>query len=160
MAGMSQRWALWIVVLALGVAAALAGAAFAADPVDGKAVFEKRADTMKQMGKPFYLTIGRAVKAGKAPDSDIAGAAKTVAGLAQNLTPDLFAPGSAVGATKMKPEIFADPARIAALTAQARDAVAALATAAAGSDKDALAAAYHTAAEACASCHKAFRNED
>ncbi|HUA54391.1 MAG TPA: cytochrome c [Candidatus Sulfotelmatobacter sp.] len=157
---MSRRWNLWIIVLALGAAGALAGAAFAADTADGQAVFAKRADTMKQMGKPFYLTIGRAVRAGKPPDPDIADAAKTVAGLAQNLTPALFAPGSAVGATKMKPEIFQDPARVAGLTDQARAAVAKLEAAAEGGDKDALAAAYHAAADACAACHKAFRNED
>ena len=152
---MARRWNLWIV--ALGLLASVAAAAWAAD---GQAVFEQRESTMKQMGKPFYLTIGRAVKAGKPPDADIAGAAKTVADLAQRLTPDLFAPGSAVGATKMKPEIFQDPARVATLTREARTAAGALATAAAGNDKDALAAAYRGAAEACASCHKAFRNED
>ena len=140
-------------LLALGIAAgALAE--------DGKAVFEKRESTMKQMGKPFYLTLGRAVKAGKAPDPEIVGAAETVAGLAKNLEPALFAPGSDVGGTKMKPAIFKEPDKVAALSAAARDAVARLTAAAQSGDKEALATAYRAAAEACASCHKAYRAED
>ncbi len=142
------------VLLALGIAA---GAA-AAD--DGKAVFEKRETTMKQMGKPFYLTLGRAVKAGKAPDPEIVGAAETVAGLAKNLEPALFAPGSDVGGTKMKPVIFKEPDKVATLSSEAREAITRLTAAAHSGDKEALATAYRAAAEACASCHKAYRNED
>jgi cytochrome c556 len=142
-----------LIALALIVAAT-------AQAADGQAVFEKRADTMKQMGKPFYLSIGRVVKGTQPLGPDTVSAAETVAGLAKGLEPALFAPGSAVGATKMKPEIFTEPERVAALTAQVREAVAKLVPAAQSGDKAALAAAYGAANEACLACHKAFRLED
>jgi cytochrome c556 len=131
-----------------------------AQAADGQAVFEKRVDTMKQMGQPFYLSIGRAAKGTQPLGPDTVSAAETVTTLANTLGPALFAPGSNVGATKMKPEIFQEPERVAALTAQVRAAVAKLVPAAQSGDQAALAAAWRAANEACATCHKAFRLED
>src|SRR5215472_15071990 len=75
--------------------------------VDGKAVFARRQDTMKRMGRPLYLGIGRVVK-GTAPyGSDTVTAAETVASLASTLDRTLFAPGSNVADSKIKPAIFA-----------------------------------------------------
>jgi cytochrome c556 len=52
----------WARVMAVGAGALLAAATQAARPEDGKAAFERREDTMKHMGRPFYLGIGRVVK--------------------------------------------------------------------------------------------------
>jgi cytochrome c556 len=147
-----------IIVLGACLAAALLGGAAAA--ADGKAVFEKRTDTMKQLGKPFYLTLGRAARGSQPLGPDTVAAAQTVAALAATLQPDLFAPGSDVGGSKIKPEIFTQPERVAALIAEVRQAVMPLVPAAQSGDQAALAAAFGTASQACAACHKAFRTEE
>jgi cytochrome c556 len=139
--------------LALAVIAAAAAA-------DGQAVFEKRADTMKQLGKPFYLTLGRAAKGSQPIGPDTVAAAETVTALAKQLQPDLFAPGSDVGGSKIKPEIFTQPERVAALIDDVHKAVAPLVAAAQSGDKAQLSAAFAAAAQACAACHKSFRTED
>jgi len=143
-----------------GLCLALALIAVTAAAADGQAVFEKRADAMKQLGKPFYLTIGRAAKGSQPLGPDTVAAAETVAALAKTLQPDLFAPGSDVGGSKIKPEIFQQPERVVALTDAVRTAVAQLVPAAQSGDRAALSAAFGVASQACAACHKAFRTED
>jgi cytochrome c556 len=140
--------------------ALLAGLAAGAAALDGQAVYEKREDTMKQLGKPFYLTIGRAAKGSQPMGPDTIAAAETVMGLTQALQPELFAPGSNVGGSKIKPEIFKEPERVVALTAEVRAAVAKLVPAARSGNKATLATAFAAASQACAGCHKAFRIED
>jgi len=76
-------------------------------PEDGKAAFERREDTMKHMGRPLYLGIGRVVKGTAAYGPDTVTAAETVAALAATLNRNLFPPGSNVAESKIKPEIFA-----------------------------------------------------
>jgi cytochrome c556 len=132
----------------------------AAAAADGTAVFEKRTDTMKQLGKPFYLTLGRAAKGSQPIGPETVAAAETVTALAKALQPDLFAPGSDVGGSKIKPEIFTQPERVVALTDAVRAAVAELVPAAQSGDKAKLSAAFAAASQACAACHKAFRTED
>jgi len=143
-----------------GLCLALALSATTGAVADGKAVFEKRIDTMKQLGKPFYLTLGRAAKGSQPLGPDIVAAAETVAALAKTLQPDLFAPGSDVGGSKIKAEIFQQPERVVALTDAARAAAAQLVPAAQSGDQAALRAAFATASQACAACHKAFRTDD
>src|SRR5215472_15029880 len=70
--------------------------------VDGKAVFARRQDTMKRMGRPLYLGIGRVVKGTSPYGSDTVTAAETVASLASTLDRTLFAPGSNVARSKIK----------------------------------------------------------
>ena len=48
--------------VAAGIGALLMIAAYGASLEDGKAVFERREDTMKHMGRPLFLGIGRVVK--------------------------------------------------------------------------------------------------
>ena len=67
-----------------------------ASPEVGKAAFERREDTMKRMGRPFYLVVGRVVKGTAAYGPDTVTAAETVAALASTLDKTLFPPGSAV----------------------------------------------------------------
>jgi cytochrome c556 len=57
---------------------------------DGKAAFERREDTMKHMGRPFYLGIGHVVKGTAAYGPDTVTAAETVASLASTLDRTLF----------------------------------------------------------------------
>ena len=92
----------WARVMAVGAGALLAAATQAA-PEDGKAAFERREDTMKHMGRPFYLGIGRVVKGTTAYGPDTVTAAETVATLASTLDKTLFPPGSDVAESKIKP---------------------------------------------------------
>ena len=86
-----------------GISAVLIIAAHGASLEDGKAVFARREDTMKHMGPPLFLGIGRVVK-GTGPDT--VAAAETVASLAGTLDRSLFLPGSDVAESKIKPAIF------------------------------------------------------
>src|SRR6516162_1290440 len=112
-----------VVIAVIGLVSATAALpAETAD--DGTAVFARRQDTMKRMGRPLYLGIGRVVK-GKAPyGPDTVTAAETVAALASTLDPNLFARGSNVAESRMKPKIFADGARVEQLIAAVQSAVA------------------------------------
>src|SRR3954453_21245567 len=65
--------------VAAGVSAVLMIAAHGTSLEDGKAVFERREDTMKHMGRPLFLGIGRVVKGTAAYGPDTVTAAETVA---------------------------------------------------------------------------------
>ena len=149
----------WAQALAAGAGALLA-AAQAAPPEDGKAAFERREDKMKHMGRPFYLGIGRVVKGTAAYGADTVTAAETVAALASTLDRTLFAPGSDVAESKIKPEIFAANDRIDQLIAAVQTATAKLVPAVKSGDKAAIALAYTAAANACNACHTEFRKEE
>ena len=143
-------------ISALSAAAAEQGASFD----DGTATFERRQDTMKHLGRPLYLGIGRVVK-GKAPyGPDTVSAAETIAALAGTLDRTLFAPGSNVADSKMKSEIFADGAHVEQLIAAVQSAAGKLVPAIRTGDQAAIAAAYNAVADACNACHKEFRKEE
>jgi len=63
---------------------------------DGAAAFAKRQDTMKRMGRSFFLSIGRVVKGKAAYGPDTVKAAETVASLVNTLdwTSSFLAPMS------------------------------------------------------------------
>jgi cytochrome c556 len=128
--------------------------------VDGPAAFEKRQDTMKHMGRPLYLGIGRVVKGTAAYGPDTVKAAETVASLAATLDWALFPPGSNVAESKIKPEIFSAEDRVERLIAAVKVATAQLVPAVQSGDKAAIAAAYTTVNDACNACHKEFRKEE
>src|SRR5712672_3316981 len=88
------------------ISALLMTAVYGASIEDGKAVLERREDTMKHMGRPLYLGIGRVVKGTAAYGPDTVTAAETVASLASTLDRTLFLPGSEVAESKIKPAIF------------------------------------------------------
>ena len=148
-----------VVIAALGALSATAALpAETAD--DGTAVFARRQDTMKRMGRPLYLGVGRVVK-GKAPyGPDTVTAAETVASLASTLDQSLFAPGSNVTESKMKAEIFADGAHIEQLIASVQMATGELVPAVKTGDKAPITAAYTAVADACNACHSKFRKEE
>src|ERR1700749_2488953 len=92
--------------VAAGVGALLMIAAHSASLEDGKAVFARREDTMKHMGRPLFLGIGRVVKGTAAYGPDTVTAAETVASLAGTLDRSLFLPGSDVAGGQIKPALF------------------------------------------------------
>jgi cytochrome c556 len=127
---------------------------------DGKAAFERRVDTMKRMGRPLFLGIGRVVKGTAAYGPDTITAAETVAALAATLDRRLFPPGSNVAESRIKPEIFAADEHVDQLIAAVRAATANLVPAAKTADKAAISSAYTAAADACNACHNEFRKEE
>jgi cytochrome c556 len=146
--------------MAAGASVLLAVLVYAASPEDGKAAFQKREDTMKHMGRPLYLGIGRVVKGTAAYGPDTVTAAETVASLASTLDRSLFPSGSDVDGSKIKPAIFAAGDHIDQLIAAVQTATAQLVPAVKTGDKAAIAAAYTAAANACNACHTEFRKEE
>lgn len=141
-------------VLAAVLLAAPAGA-IAAD--DAKTAFDHRVDTMKQMGRALYTSIGKVVRGKAELDQKAVTAAETLVSLAPTIV-DLFPAGSDVADSKMKPEITSAGPRVAELVAGVRKAADGLLAAAKSGDKDALAAAYKAQDDACEACHRDFRN--
>jgi cytochrome c556 len=153
-----QKWRRVVVVVA-GVSALSASALDAASE-DGKAAFERREDTMKHMGRPLYLGIGRVVKGTAAYGPDTVTAAETVASLASTLDRSLFTPGSDVAESRIKPEIFTAPDRVDQLIAVVKSATVQLVPAVRTGDKAIITAAYDAVADACNACHTNFRKEE
>jgi cytochrome c556 len=154
-----QRWR-GVLVLIAGITALSAASVDGASPEDGKAAFERREDTMKRMGRPFYLGIGRVVKGTAAYGPDTVTAAETVASLASTLDRTLFPPGSDVAESKIKPEIFAAMDHLDQLIAAVQIATGKLVPAVKTGDKAAITVAYTAVADACNACHKEFRKEE
>jgi len=155
-----QGWRRVLVVVAAIGSVSTTAAVLGAPVEDGKAAFARREDTMKRMGRPLYLGIGRVVK-GTAPyGSDTVTAAETVASLASTLDRTLFAPGSNVARGKIKPAIFAAGDQVDQLIAAVQTATSRLVPAVKSGDKAAIAAAYTAAADACNACHTKFREEE
>jgi cytochrome c556 len=139
---------------------ALLALAFGVSAEDGKAGFEKRQDTMKRMGRPFYLGIGRVVKGTAAYSPDTVTAAETVASLASTLDWTLFPRGSDVAESKIKPEIFSAKEKVDQLIVTVKTATAQLVPAVKTGDKAAIGTAYAAVNDACNACHKEFRKEE
>ena len=154
-----QMWRRIFVATAV-IRALLAGAVGSASLDNGKTAFEHREDTMKHMGRPLYLGIGRVVKGTAAYGPDTVTAAETVAALAATLDRSLFPPGSDVNGSKIKPEIFAACDHVDQLIAAVQTATANLVPAVKTGDKAAITAAYAAVADACNACHKEFRKEE
>jgi cytochrome c556 len=153
-----QRWL--GVLVAAGISTLSVGTVFGTSPEDGKAAFERREDTMKRMGRPLYLGIGRVVKGTVAYGPETVVAAETVAALASTLDRTLFPPGSDVAGSRIKPEIFTAADRVDQLIAAVQSATVQLVPAVKTGDKAAITAAYDTVADACNACHAKFRKEE
>lgn len=123
---------------------------------DGKAAFEHRVDTMKRMGHALYVTIGRVVRGKDELGPQTADAAETIVSLSATID-GLFPPGSDVGNSRVKPEIFAAAPRVKDLAAGVQGAAAQLAAAAKARDEAGLAANAKALNEACETCHNQFR---
>src|SRR5215831_3672310 len=131
-----------------------------APPDDGKAAFERREDTMKHMGRPLFLMIGRVVKGTAAYGPDTVTAAETVASLANTLDWTLFPRGSDVADSKIKPEIFIARDQVDQLIVEVKKVAAQLVPAVKTGDKSTITTAYTALYEACNACHKEFRKEE
>src|SRR5215472_13711120 len=101
-----QGWCRVLIVVA-AIGSLSTTAAVLESSADGKAVFARREETMKRMGRPLYLGIGRVVKGTTPYGPDTVTAAETVSSLASALDRTLFPPSSNVAESKMRPEIFA-----------------------------------------------------
>ncbi len=158
-----QNWQ-QVLPVAAAVSALLAVAVpvvvYAASTVDDQAAFERRENTMKHMGRPLYLGIGRVVKGTAAYGPDTVAAAETVASLAGTLDRSLFPPGSDVDGSRIKPEIFSANDHVDQLIAAVQSATAQLVPAVRTGDKIAITAAYNAVADACNACHSEFRKEE
>ena len=154
-----QTWARFLLFSA-GAGTLLTVAVYAASPVDGQAAFQRREDTMKRMGRPFYVGIGRVVKGTAAYGPDTITAAETVASLANTLDRTLFPPGSDVAESKIKPEIFFANDHVDQLIAAVKTATAQLVPVVESGDKAAITAAYTVVNNACNGCHTEFRKEE
>jgi cytochrome c556 len=154
-----RRWGRVLPVMA-GISALLIIAVHGASLEDGKAAFDHREDTMKRMGRPFYLGIGRVVKGTAAYGPDTVAAAETVASLANTLDRTLFPPGSDVAESKIKSAIFTAGDHVDQLIAAVQTATVQLVPAVKTGDKATIAAAYTVVANACNACHKEFRKEE
>ena len=155
-----QGWCRVLIVVAAIGSLSITAAVLGESSADGKAVFARREDTMKRMGRPLYLNIGRVVKGTTPYGPDTATAAETVASLASTLDRTLFAPGSNVADSKIKPAIFAAGDQVDQLIAAVQTATSRLVPAVKSGDKAAIAAAYTAAADACNACHIKFREEE
>jgi cytochrome c556 len=143
-----------------GISAVLMIAAHGAALEDDQAVFARREDTMKHMGRPLFLGIGRVVKGTAAYGPDTVTAAETVASLASTLDRTLFLPGSDVTESKIKPAIFDAGNHVDQLIAAVQSATAKLVSVVKSGDRAAIAAGYTAAANACNACHTEFRKEE
>jgi cytochrome c556 len=146
----------WLLLQMIGTAILLANAAHAAGPEDGKAAYSLREDTMKRMGRALYGTVGRVARGKAEPGPDIVAAAETIIALAGTLA-TLFPPGSDVGESRIKAEIFAAKPRVDTLVQDVVAAANRLVPAAKSGDKGVIARAYQAVNDACDACHREFR---
>src|SRR6476660_3122226 len=143
-----RRWGRTLPVTA-GISALLIIVVYGASLEDGRAAFERREDTMKHMGRPLFLGIGRVVKGTAAYGPDTVTAAETVALLASTLDRTLFPPGSDVAESKIKPEIFSAKDHVDQLIAAVKSATARLVPVVESGDKATITAAYTAVNNAC-----------
>jgi len=143
-------------ILACGILLAMVAAASADD---GKAAFQHRLDTMKQMGRALYVTIGRVAKGRTEFGPDTVAAAETIA----RLSPDigtLFVPGSDVPDSNMKPAILSAPDKVKQFAAGVQTVMPGFVADVKSGDKARIAAAYSAMSKACDACHGEFRKEE
>ena len=154
-----MRRGLGIVAGALGAVMLWTPLAGAAGPDEAQAAFDHRVDTMKRMGRALYVTIGKVVRGKAELGPDTVAAAETIVTLSASI-PTLFPAGSAVGDSRMKPEISSSGPRVQELAAGVQQAAASLVAAVKSGDKTALAAAAKAQDTACEACHRDFRKPE
>jgi cytochrome c556 len=123
---------------------------------DGKAAFEKRRDTMKEIGRVFYVGIGRVVKGRAEYGPDTVVAAETVARLVPTIS-SLFPSGSNVEGSKMKPAIMEAPDKVTQLVAALQAITPGFVSGVKSGDRTRMAASYTAMNKACDACHDDYR---
>jgi len=147
-----------VVTIGLGMIAVLSlGTVALAE--DGRAAFQKRHDTMKEMGRALYLVVGRVAKGRSEYGPDTVAAAENLARLVTTIS-TLFPPGSDVADSNMKPSILAAPDKVAQLVAAVQAAMPEFVVDVKSGDKARIAVAYTTMTKACDACHSDFRKEE
>ena len=126
---------------------------------DGKAAYEHRLDTMKQMGRALYVAIGRVAKGRTEFGPDTVAAAETIAHLSPEIG-SLFPPGSDVPGSNMKPEILGAPDKVKEFAAGVQKAMPGFVADVKSGDKARIASAYAAMSKACDACHNEFRREE
>jgi len=154
---MRKRWRGVACVVSVASLSAVVG--YTAPPIAGEDAFAQRQDTMKRMGRAFYLGIGRVVKGTAEFGLGTLEAAETVASLSGTLG-TLFPPGSDVAESRMKPEIFTAQKDVERLIMEVQAATGRLVPAVKSAEKGALVAAYKSVNDACESCHTEFRRSE
>jgi cytochrome c556 len=148
-------------VAAAATAAALLAALVPAQGADlGAAVLKNRQDAMKALGGDMKA-INEALEAATFDAAAAQAGAASLADHIQNVQ-YLFVPGTGVddgvGKTAAKMEIWAEWDKFTQGAANAEAEVAALVAAAAGGDKDAIAAAFgNVGKNGCGGCHTPYR---
>jgi cytochrome c556 len=142
----------------LVLATALIASAAIAATADETAAYQKRDDTMKQIGRNFYVGIGRVVQGRNPYGPQTVESTETLTKLLGTL-PTLFTPGSNVEGSRMNPAIVADAQDREALIAQIQQAATGLVPAVQSADKTQMASAYKAVNDGCDACHKKYRIE-
>jgi cytochrome c556 len=147
-----------VVTIGLGMIAVLSlGTVALAE--DGRAAFQKRHDTMKEMGRALYLVVGRVAKGRSEYGPDTVAAAENLARLVTTIG-TLFPPGSDVAESNMKTSILAAPDKVAQLAAAVQATMPEFVVDVKSGDKARIAVAYTTMTKACDACHSDFRKEE
>jgi len=123
---------------------------------DGKAAFEKRRDTMKEIGRVFYVGIGRVVKGRAEYGPDTVVAVETLARLVPTISSQ-FPPGSNVDGSKMKPAILDAPDKVAQLVAALQAMTPGFVADVKSGDKTRMTGSYAAMNKACDACHNDYR---
>jgi cytochrome c556 len=142
----------------LGVAAALIASAAIAATVEETAAYQKRDDTMKQIGRNFYVGVGRVIQGRNPYGPQTVESAEAVTKLLATL-PDLFTPGSNVDGSRMNPDIVTNTQDRQTLITQIQQAATGLVPAVQSGDKTQMASAYKAVNDACDACHTKYRNK-
>ena len=145
-----------VAVLALaGIAAALPAAAQFAKPEDA-VKYRKAAFTVMAA---HFGRVGAMVQ-GKAPfDAAAAQANIEIATMMSKLPFTAFGPGTDVGETRAKPNIWSDNAKFVAAAKKMEDEMAKLNAAAKSGNLDQIKAAFGPVGQSCKACHDDFRKE-
>jgi cytochrome c556 len=122
-----------------------------------RVAYEHRKEVMKQLGRNFYVGIGKVVSGELEYNSKdtVAAAEETVRVIPQ--LPTLFQPGSDLPESHLKTILFSNKARVDQTIADVNKQAEGLVPAVKTGDKPKIAAAYQALYDACNSCHQEFR---
>lgn len=138
-----------------GIVTALPAAAQFAKPEDA-VKYRKAALTVMaaHFGRVGAMVQGRVPFDAAAAQSNL-----EIATMMSKLPFTAFGPGTDVGDTRAKPNIWTDNAKFVAAATKMQDAMAALNTAAKSGNLDQIKAAFGPVGQACKACHDDFRKE-
>jgi cytochrome c556 len=128
----------------------------AATPKEDRAAYMHRKDVMKDLGRNFYVGIGKVVSGELKYGPETVTAAEETVRIIPTLG-TLFQPGSDLPESHLKSNLFANRARADATIEDVKKQAVGLVPAVKTGDKDKIATAYQAVYDACNSCHTEFR---